>query len=177
MRGFQCTVYFGTSAGDLIPASHGACWGMLQGETRERIIYIGSFDEPETQKYQPLLLGLVNKITLCKLYEHKINKRLIQFQMLSTYDQSLVLLNFIRNLWHQPIPHYTSNFFIALEKSEEYYSDPLERMTWANIRAVQAGVMLYGNVGHSNVHKNLKVKSTKQLLDYKGNSTQAFLTI
>ncbi len=142
-------------------------------------IYISNYDEPETRKYQPLLVNTVNEITPCEFVEVK-DKKYIQFKLLETYDQSLVLLNFVRNLWHSPpIPQakvpYHKVFFETLEKSE--HQDPLEKLTYANKEACPDN-LLYGAIGHSNVFnkKMLKLKKKDDLLKYKGNSTQVFLT-
>ncbi len=104
-------------------------------------------------------------------------------KLLSTYDQNLILLNFIRNLWHSPTEtcfpttdnRYATYFFEALEKST--YIDPLKRLTNANKKACEK----YGykrNVGHSNVAigSSLVLKDKESLLKWQGVVTNQFLT-
>ncbi len=142
-------------------------------------IYISNYDQPETRKYQELLVKTINEITPCEFKEVN-GKKYIAFKLMETYDQSLVLLNFVRNLWHSPpvagakIP-YHKMFFETLEKAD--HKDPLEKLTYANKEACPDNLM-YGAIGHSNVYNKgmLKLKTKAQLLQFKGNSTQVFLT-
>lgn len=153
----------------------------LQGD--KKYIYITQFREPETEAYIPLVLGLINEITPCKLKVIN-NIEYIQFKLLKTYDQSLILLNFIRNLWgavradiyNLKSEIYNIHFFKILKSSTEY-KDPLQRLTNANLKACEL-LKIERSAGHSNVHsfKNLKIKTTADLLKYKGTNTLQFLT-
>jgi len=139
---------------------------------RRKFIYLSDYNQPETLEYQNLIVSVINEITPCKLVNID-NVWYIKFKLLGTYDQSLILLSFIRNLWYEPKAGYSKKFFESLKVATQ--EDPLERLTWANKEACDdAG---YG-YGHSNVHKksSLKVKKSKQLLEYKGLCTRTFLT-
>ncbi len=163
-----------------------ACWACFNQENNfnrkyktnaqfffNKVVYIDDFHQEKTKKYQSLLVKTINKITPCKIVKKPNGKRYIRIRLLRSYDQSLIILNFIRNLWHEPEQGYTEKFFEALKKAE--HKDALEKLTWANKEACPN--VMY-SPGHSNVHKKdlLKIKNSKQLLEYKGNDTYMFLT-
>lgn len=162
--------------------SNTACWAgtkYLCGKENDEI-YISAFREPETEQHIELLVDLINQITPCSLTTVN-NDEYIKFKLLPTFDQSLILLNFVRNLWHSPNVMYTSTptsyskeFFEALLASES--EDPLARLTLANKIACKKTAMK--SVGHSNCHigDTLREKTKEELLAYKGTSTQLFLT-
>lgn len=151
-------------------------------------IYISDYDQIQTGKYQKLLINTINQITPCKFVtlKNKVlntttkkfiklnSNKFIKFNLLETYYQSLVLLNFIRNLWYTPIAGYTAFFFEYLEKTDKD-KDPLENLLEANRAACQQSKVFYRG-GHSNTHpaKDLKIKTTKQLLKYSGQSMDYF---
>jgi hypothetical protein len=164
-------------------------------------VYFDDFDYPTTQSYQYLLIDLINQITPCELVEIE-NKILIRVRTLNgdinpytyeknmiLYRRNLIMLNFIRNLWHEPgrysqrmtpIPGpypYTQTFFKTL-KEDKTYADPLERLLHANKLASQAGGFTYGEVGHSNAGKadKLVVRKTAELLNSTMGDTMGFLT-
>lgn len=206
MRGCSCNVY-AYYKDKLIKSTATACWSMLAYPQYfhadfaknanyskpvqwplGRDIYIAEFDEPKTQKYQQTLFSIINEITPCKVVEMpqdhgeilKRDTRFIEFRMLETYDQNLIVLNFIRNLWYNPVPqakeNYTIRFFEFLEGAARTNSDPLMKLTWANKSAIELIACPYGSPGHSNVHAGIKLKTTEQLKAYKGVSTREFLT-
>ncbi len=121
MRGYNA--YHGTFMNNnYIPNGNQACWagigsfykyfGLIHKTNEENTIYINNFRLKETKKYIPLLIKYINKITPCSL-ETINNVEYIKFQLLGTYDQSLILLNFIRNLWYSPdvtYDYYNGNF-------------------------------------------------------------------
>lgn len=193
MRGYGCDIYHLEKK---IPTknTNSACFAGVQYyyqnintencklQGNKKYIYIANFREKETEKYIPFIIDIINKITRCKIVKLG-NVEYIQFKLLETYDQSLILLNFIRNLWspvykdfYKKTKYYNIDFFETLEKSKEY-KDPLEKLTFANLEAAKLHDIV-NSPGHSNVHsyKTLKVKSTENLLKYKGISTVKFLT-
>jgi hypothetical protein len=195
MRGFSCTYYY-LFKGKYIKEGNEACWAGLNSHyycdfkkelmKQDKLtnlsypnllkyidtIYISHYKFTETEKYRPLLISIINEITPC--YEEKDR---IVFKLLETYDQSLILLNFIRNLWSAPhnVPKYIEVFFTTL-KTSKAYTDPLERLTYANKVACEANKIEYPP-GHSNIHpgSTLVVKNKESLLAYKGCTTQGFL--
>lgn len=163
MRTFSC--YFRYYYGDVLRNNElTVCWaGANTPNLFGKDIYIRKYTEKKTDKYQDLLIDIINEITPCKkktLGELLSKEEYIQFRMLSCFNKSLVLLSFIRNLWHEPIAGYTDKFFKALEKSGEKYKDPLERLTWANKEACTDGSMY--SPGHSNVHPKEKLLIRKK---------------
>ncbi len=158
-----------------------SCWAGIKNflvQSGPKYIYITNYEESETKKYQKLLVGIINEITSCTFLKRE-NVVYIKYKLLKNdYNRNLILLNFIRNLWDNPLysagKDYTKTFFEALENSKK--KDPLERLTEANMIACKYYPMMGSD--HSNAAKNVKVKSTKQLLDHKGDlvSTNSFLT-
>lgn len=200
MRDYGCYVY--REVDGKLSGGRYACWGAVSSffdrvlnasspKKGHETIHISHFDCDETQSYQSMLIGLINEITPCEIYEKesslieklvstvkKVEKRYIKYKLLNTYDQNLILLNFIRNLWHPPegFVGYTVKFFKALEESKNHYQDPLQRLTWANREASPASLVY--PPGHSNVHgkDKLKIKTVEDLLAFNGYSTMHFLT-
>jgi hypothetical protein len=131
-------------------------------------VFIDKFNHPKTAKYQSLLISLINTITPCSIVTRD-GKKYIKFKLMKTYDQSLVLLNFIRNLWHEPLSGYSVDFFKMLKGAK--YKDPLARLMWANKEAVKMNKRqpIYA-LGHSNVHPfdRLKIKRASMLKRYCG---------
>jgi hypothetical protein len=139
-----------------------------------RYIYISDYNHPKTIEHQYLLFNIINEITPCRITDIK-GTPYIKFKCLGTYDQSLIVLNFIRNLWHSPFPQYSEKFFEHLRNATQ--SDPMERLTWANMNAVkETSKSAYNSPGHSNIFTGLRVKTTAQLLAWKGNVISVFLT-
>jgi hypothetical protein len=157
-----------------------ACWAGIQryyngSLNRPKYIYIEQYNLDETNKYIELLIGLINEIIPCKIITRE-KKEYIKYQLLGYYNNDLILLNFIRNLWHNPLYSYnidyTKIFFETLESSK--LKDALEKLTEANIKASKGITM---RPGHSNVNPDMKIKSTKELLDSPElSSTSIFLT-
>jgi len=138
-------------------------------------IYISQFEQEETSEFVENVVKIINDITECSIVT--INDvSYIKYKLLSTYDQNLVLLNFIRNLWHSPITaNYSLYFFKTLKKLRS--KDRLSRLTKANVESIKIN-NITGSTGHSNIqrHDLLKIKKKEQLLNYKGCSTAGFLT-
>lgn len=193
LRGYECYVsmYFGKV---LKQSESTACWSMMSylgywtgkwdvynkplGDREKAFIgkkiYIEQYKCSETEHYVPLLTATINEITPCQVV--KIKKTdYIEYESLATYNQNLILLNFIRNLWHEPVRNkgYSVKFFEALKTATQ--ADPLERLTWAN---KEACITTTYSPGHSNVHTkaSLKIKTSEQLRNYAGQSTADFLT-
>ncbi len=174
MRDYEC--YFGKTI-ESIEAE--ACWATLSHNPYSHAdvtkIYISKFVQPETKNYISLIVSTVNQITPCQIVE-KGGSEYIEYTLLKRYNNDLILLNFIRNLWSEPFIDYSKNFFTFLSKSR--YKDPLKRLTDANMKACEIAKVFYAP-GHSNVHEasRLKIKTVEQLKKYTGNSTRGFLTL
>lgn len=186
MRTFACH-YYKMEKEKLVKNDNSACWAGLRRYESTKEIYIDEFEMPRTKDHIDRLVKIVNEITPCEIIT--INKkRYIKVKMLETYDQSLVVLNFIRNLWYEPIPFaigskeyeakvglYTDTFFEILKKSR--FKDPLKRLTKANkVACEKAGAKSYYGHSNFNIADKLKIKEKEQLLKYKGESTSGFLT-
>lgn len=180
MRDYGCELFHTASNaenGKYVPNYNTACFRGLatlrfrQDVLEKDIVYIDQYTYPLTEKYIPLIISLVNKITPCSIVDGYI-----RVQLLSTYDQSLIVLNFIRNLWNQPwsFKNYNEEFFRALAKGRR--KDPIARLTAANKVACTNVKATY--IGHSNCFagNTLKIKTTEELLKFKGTEIQTFLT-
>lgn len=184
-RGYECFFCFQKKDGTLSQCGNSACWSSIavltgtlsckRNDNFNNNIYIFNYDIPETRKYQELLIGTINQITPCAITK-KDGRNFIKYTILETYDQNLILLNFIRNLWHEPHKGYVARFFENLILSGLEQKDPLARLTWANKQACPQHLVY--PPGHSNVymHKTLRVKEAVALIKYKGYNTYSFLT-
>lgn len=158
-----------------------ACWAGIRSYLHNKgpkYIYITQYDEKETKEYQKLLVSLINKITPCVFLKRQ-NVIYIKYQLLENhYNRNLVLLNFIRNLWDNPLfpynENYTKKFFESVKKSKK--KDPLEILTEANMIACEGTKILHAD--HSNAAKNTKIKTSEDLLNKESDiqSTNYFLT-
>lgn len=181
MRNYNCYIY--TKNGkDLERNSNTACFAGIKFYAPETTVYISQFRQPETEQYIDLIVTIINKITPCQIIKIN-NEEYIEFKLLNTYDQSLILLNFIRNLWNKiskdfyeknEKKFYNIEFFEIL-KNYKKYREPLKRLTYANKKACE--IFKLGYTGHSNVfeHSTLKIKTTKELLNFKGLYIKNFL--
>jgi hypothetical protein len=198
MRGYECHHYkmIDSKKKILEKCDNSACWAGINGQIREGVedIYIEKFKEPETEIYIKHIVGIINKVTPCKLVSIK-KTVYIKYKLLKKFDKDLILLNFLRNLWNKNnIPYrslmslknderinlesqYTLIFFKTLKSNFKIYKDPVQRLTHANFIACKT-LEITNSPTHSNVHNytNLKIKDTKSLLESKFNSTMTFLT-
>jgi len=176
-KNYCCDYSFLMKDNTILKVNNRACWGYLQDNLNTSnidYILINDFEVEETKKYIPILINNINKITECQLVVIN-NIKYIKYKPLTTYDQNLILLNFIRNLWYSNITYNHNHiaFFEELKKSR--YKDPLMRLTKANIKACKNYKTYQNHNNCTNGHK-LKLKTTKQLINYKGESTLYFLT-
>lgn len=177
-KGYRVNSYYGIDDNTLKENTNTSCFAGIMNIPKENYIYIKDFECEETQKYIPLIIELINKITPCSIVT--INRiKYIKFKLLETYDQSLILLNFLRLLWYDPKEVYgkssfSLSFFRYLSKSR--YKDPFKRLTKANKIANEEQSYRYHIKGHSNCfgrnafgesYKFL-ILETKDLLNFKG---------
>lgn len=189
MDSYRCYVY-DMIQGELVNNGNQACYAGIAKKylefsnitEEEKYIYIKFFKKNETNKYILLLIKLINEITPCEIIEIE-KTEYIKFCLLKTYDQSLILLNFIRNLWYSPSDYYSSSdkkpyfisFFEYLQKEKD--EDPLVKLTSANKKAC-TDYNYKGQLGHSNCMKGsmLKIKTVTNLKKFRNASTEMFLT-
>lgn len=204
MRGYQCH-FWAKVDGQLRASDFTDCWGGVMGSSwffhkkvqdeykktgvypsgfsgtdhpfKNQDIWIDKWKEPETEAFAPELVSVINDITPCQITEDG----LIQIRLLETYRQSLLLLNFIRNLWHEPCDGYTGAFFKSLVEDKGKYPDPLARLTWANKCACKASKFKNAcGVGHSNAMtgwNSLTIRLKPHLLAAQDmRTTECFLT-
>lgn len=178
MRGFNCYYYNGTQEKRELDRNYNiSCWAGIKikyGSTHlVNTIYIDEFNDDLTKEYQELLISIINEITPCEIIKEK-NVELIKIKLLKTYDQCLIILSFIRYLWCN-YGKFNNILFFETLKNDTTYTEPLERLTHANILASASCSGYYGDHSNSVKPSDGKIKNTKQLLEYKGLSTQKFL--
>lgn len=164
MRDYQCT--YSTENG---PLHKWACWSQIRYDAK-KTIYIENFTDPKTKAYINTLVKIINKIQPCALTD-KNGVSCISYKLIGLYNNDLILLNFIRNLWNEHYPGYSKAFFERLEEVKNIRKlTPFEKLCEANVYAVKTcGKTGYGD--HSNCHENVKVKKlpedfhTKQICE------------
>lgn len=188
MRDFNC--FYSWMIGDRLSESYSSvCWaGIRNGryydennnycvikEEYSKIIYIKAYTEDLTKKYVKSLVKCINKITPCSI-ETIDEVKYIKFELFGTYDQNLIVLNFIRNLWSiggNLNEEYIKIFFDTFAKHR--YKDPVVRLTYANIQACIGANITYAHHSNGFQANKAKPKTLKQLLEYKGDSVVNFL--
>lgn len=183
---YSCNIYAITINDNLRQNENDACFAGITHYLKHKDfdIYIGDYERKETIVYAVHLINLINKITPCELVTIK-NKKYIKFRLLKTYDQNLLLLNFIRNLWHSGDDAGWGEFDVDNCHSIIFFKklislrskDTFTRLTRANKYACIEKKIKYCP-GHSNLNcgAKLKIKTTEELVNYTGRSTQEFLT-
>lgn len=155
-----------------------ACWVEISALPKKGIkeIFIKNFTCLKTQRNQSLLVKIINQITPCKVVT--INKeKYIKYKLLKYYNNNLVLLNFIRNLWYSPRIGLSSYFFKVLRKLHKYFpdADPLEKLTRANkITCGKYHIFYQEHHSNCNSKSDLKLKTKCQLKKI-ARSTRGFL--
>jgi len=184
MRGYDCHYYYMTSNKELVKNSNSACWAGInntpyikKGKVIKNTIYIERFENEVivNNKHIVRLVNLINNITPCKIVSIK-KVKYIKFKLLGTYDQNLIVLNFIRQLWYECFTLFDSiSFFDELKKTKRKKEvDSLYFIMSIFKKHVIWDKESYTS-GHSNFIKGIKPKKTSDLLKYKGNSVAKFL--
>lgn len=124
-------------------------------------------------KYVTRIVNLINKITTCKKV-YIDNILYIKYKTLDNYSSDLLLLNIIRMLWYTPQGIYIENFIRDILKQNKN-KDSLAFILETIINNLKEDLS-YGQEGdHSCIYKKMKIKTSKQLLEFKGEQMQAFL--
>lgn len=166
----------GESTEKLAKIGNTACFRGVDGLPENSYIYIYNFERDLTYKYIKPLLRIINKITPCRLIKLK-GTSYISFKLLGSYTKNLILLNFIRNLWHSPkIPYgntqvlYSIIFFNELMKCR--LKDPIRKLTHCNyIACKKIGFPLF--LGHSNCYIPSLMKEYNTLDNFLKHNTSA----
>lgn len=184
MRGYDCHYYYMTTKGKLVKNNNSACWASINNTpyvNKDTVIggtiYIDNFENKAIVSEEQIirLVNLINKITPCKMVRIK-RTRYIKYKMLKTYDQNLILLNFIRQLWYDCNTLFdTKSFFAELKKTRKKKDvDPLYFIMDIFRKYVLYDKENYTS-GHSNFIKGIVPKTKDDLLKYNGNSVALFL--
>ena len=100
----------------------------------------------------------------------------IKINLLKTYNQCLVVFNFLRSLWSEPKKGYSYTLFDTLKQTDPN-DDALVRLTKANIPACQLAfkknVTYEGD--HCNLYRNTKVRTSEDLFKWEGTSVRDFI--
>ncbi len=174
MRNFYC--HFGPEGGKI---TQHVCWNPLNWSKdiypKGAVIHIDKYQDEVTEKYVKLLVGIINEIQPCSLVEAG-KKTYISYKIIGIYNNDLILLNFIRNLWHEHKAGYAAGFFTELKKLAKSDLSPMEKLTAANVAGV-ASCAMSGNGHHSPCHERVKVqKLPKSFYSRNVGETRDFLT-
>lgn len=185
-RSYNCFYKQRTSQGNLIKVSNNACWlgvnsqefknnrNSLKGTKFEEdinTIYIYEFKESHiSDKDRKRLLFLINLITPCKIVTID-GEKYIKFTLIRDceYKPNLTLLNLLRQSWYNDyslrqvfnIEQFYNDIHQKRKRNEDVLSFLLTHMKNNTIDVPNN--YMYG--GHSIILKNLKIKTTHQLLN------------
>lgn len=198
MRDYGCTYKQYVKDGRFLRNGNGVCWAginnmyfVIDGDywpkteigsmkyipfkersefLKDDYIYIEKYKQPEISWTEiRKLCKIINEITPCIL-DYK--KRWIKYKLLpQSYNHNLILLNFIRNCWHESSGGLARIFFDNLDSDLE---DPLAKLTYAN-KIVSEKFNSAFSPGHSNINPGAKVKNLTEFLNTEINSTRGFL--
>lgn len=136
-----------------------ACWAQLNSSVYPKgsSIWIDDYRYKDTEEYIELIVKVINEIQPCKLIEHE-GKTYIEYKLIGLYNNDLILLNFVRNLWNEHQPGYSLAFFKKLKtlrNSKKYTA--FEKLTAANVHAVEV-CNKKGIGNHSNCHEGVQIR-------------------
>lgn len=190
MRGFQCYYYKLDQKGNLVRNTNISCWYGLKNESyydsnnnyaqidskNQHFIFIKDFKEPEVSDESiNRIIQLINNITTCEIVTID-NIKYIKYKLLGTYAQNLLLLNFIRMLWYKPSTFNHENFIKSSIFNSARGIDSLKFLLKCVKNNVINSKHYMGYGAHSCIYKDIKLKTKKDLLAYKGDTIEAFLT-
>lgn len=150
-------------------------------------------------KYFKVMVDLLNKLTPVEV-EMRKRTPYVYITLLPYYDQNVLLLRYLKYLWHDPVETYFYNESLfddvythntAFFENLKDYDDAMVSLTNASVAANKAveeklcGKTIFNyikeGIGHSNYFPNAVVKTTKEFLNFNhwglfGYSTRDFLT-
>lgn len=183
MRGFDCYYYYMTDKKEFVKNGRTACWAGICAPPNSKgviadTLYIYKFENVNVVDNKQIvrLVNLINNITPCKIVTIK-KEKYIKYKLLRTYDQNLVLLNFIRQLWYENCraAFDFKKFFDELQKTRRKKEvDPLFFIMDIFKKYIKYDNTQYAFT-HSNFIKGVVPKTKEQLFKYNGNSVAQFL--
>jgi len=175
---FSCHYYIINNSG--LYKCSSACWSDIKNYIYKDYIYIDHKSIIKT-KYLKRLVNLINNITECKLVNIN-NKNLIKYKIFNQnlsqnccYKTNLVLLNFIRTLWHKPSGFNNKKFYKSIMKNlkrQESLYFLMECLKNSVIKLNNRNSM-YGD--HSNIYPNIIPKHKNKLINKKWLSCKKFM--
>lgn len=179
MRSYGCT-YYAKINGEFILNTNQACWAGIDKimywkinnyKLLPKVIYIADFQDYIKEDYINKMIYIINKITPCRIINYK-NKKYIAYRFIKDatwYNNNLVVLNWIRGLWHHQR---------GLKDVEEFYQDimkyddnedPLYFLMSCNKKHYDG--KSYG-LDHSNFCKNIVPKNKSILFEAKATDNE-----
>jgi len=164
MRNYSC--YYGKYVNKkVIKSNSSACWASIDRDGFEYVqnLYIYKFEEPDiTYEQIKLLVSIVNQITPCSIVTHKKIKY-IKYRKIKGYIKNLIILNFIRALWHETGGILSSQLFLnSLKNPKVIYEDPLEKLLYSYKESFINVNSPYNVFDHNNFHINLSIINLKK---------------
>ena len=145
------------------------CFGGI-GNAPGRVVYISHFRCEYTEKYIPLMIRIINKITPCALVEHK-GKEYISYTTVKGYDANLILLRFLKMLWdNRPSKEIQLYFLEQLANSK--FNDMLAKLTTALKKTTEKFPDQTNHYLHTSIFTGVapEVKEVKDLVDFGENA-------
>lgn len=126
------------------------------------IIYISDYIEKDLEeKYRKQLIYILNKITPCKeIIYNGINYLAVRLIHHDWYDNNLVILNWVRGLWHEQSTLDVNKFYTMIMKYKDE-DDPLYFLMNCNKECYNLNK--YGQFDHSNVGEGIIPKNKEEL--------------
>jgi hypothetical protein len=177
MRNYSCYYYrYDRKNKKLISNKNTACWSYLDHfsenywakefntvfKRNPDIIYVSNYIEKDLdEKYRKQLIYILNKITPCReIVYNGVNYLAVRLIHHDWYDNNLVILNWIRGLWHEQATLDVNKFYtMIMEYKDE--DDPLYFLMNCNKKCYN--LSKYGNFNHSNVGEGIIPKNKEQL--------------
>jgi len=192
MRNYKCYFYY-RSKNNLIlyPSNNEACWAGISGRTADspcksksisknlydtNYIYIKDYIQPEVSEIdRNRVIYLINKIVECS-YIVIDDVKYIKVKLLDNYDSNLIVLNMIRMFWYKVGNFNINQYYKDIHKRRKKNEDSLSFLLQCIKDNVTEKVNYESYGDHSIIHQDIKIKTTQDLLNYKGTSTMKFLT-
>lgn len=160
-KNYNCHYYYEDN-NKLIKVGNKACWYGFKGLKHEKDLNLYILPQVKLEENDFRILELINKITPCKLVTYK-GKSYIKYKSIceNDYRKNLVLLDFIRFIWHD------QSRYINYEKFFNHINKKIKGKD--SLKLLLEGIKVSSDIqmfdpGHSVAVRNLVPKTYKNLI-------------